>query len=161
MHNPNPHNLTLLDWGVRSFVKGGGQDLNRKLIRLLEMFHPTIILLSGIRPRGQHNVHLVGAPMRAIEEQAASLSIPTKSFSKIHLRTHFGHRNKHEVAKAIATRFPELAWHLPRKRKPWQTEPASQVVFDAAALGLQYFATWRRSGGGSKREALWSAPGDE
>ena len=45
-----------------------------------------------------------------------------------------GRWNTHEVAQAIAKRFPELAWHLPRKRKPWQSEPKKQLIFDAAAL---------------------------
>jgi len=47
-----------------------------------------------------------------------------------------GRANKFEIAEAVATRFPELAWRLPRKRKPWQSEPLVQPLFDAVAIAL-------------------------
>ena len=139
----------LFDWGVRFFVKEQESDLDHKLVKLLEKVRPTVILLSSVRARDKRNGHSVRAHIRLIKKRAGLLSIPTKSLSKVYLRTHFarsGRWNKHEVAEAIAKRFPELAWHLPRKRKPWQSEPKRQLVFDAAALALHYFTTQKHCG---------------
>jgi hypothetical protein len=35
--------------------------------------------------------------------------------------------------------LPDLAWRLPRPRKPWESEPRRMSVFDAAAIGLAYW----------------------
>jgi len=48
--------------------------------------------------------------------------------------------NKHDIAEMVADRFPELSWRLPPRRKPWQSEPMRQSIFDAASLGVFYFA---------------------
>jgi hypothetical protein len=40
----------------------------------------------------------------------------------------------------LAQRFPELAAKLPPKRKIWQSEDYRMSIFDAASLGVAYFA---------------------
>src|SRR5439155_13223774 len=47
-----------------------------------------------------------------------------------------GATTKHEVAGVIAGRFPELAPHRPKFRKPWMSEDERQAIFDAAAFAL-------------------------
>lgn len=47
-----------------------------------------------------------------------------------------GTANKHDIAVAIADRFPELAPRLPRVRKPWMSEDYRMSIFDAVGLAL-------------------------
>jgi hypothetical protein len=50
-----------------------------------------------------------------------------------------GASTKHEIAVAIAKRFPELAPRLPRFRKPWMSEDYRMSIFDAVAFGVTFF----------------------
>ena len=56
-----------------------------------------------------------------------------------------GAGTKYEIAKAIATQIPAFAHRLPRLRKIWMSEDPRQSLFDAAALGLTFFARHIRS----------------
>ena len=137
-------NKALLDWGVRSYARDGDLALDRKLASIVGLFHPTVILLSQIGKGDHRNAELVGALSQIVRKQAQSVSIPAESVSKVSVKIHFaqgGYRNKHDISLAVVNRFPELAWRLPKKRKPWQSEPASQIVFDAVALALLHFET--------------------
>ena len=48
--------------------------------------------------------------------------------------------NKDQIASAVAEQFPELLSILPPKRRPWQSEDYRMTIFDAAAVGIAYFA---------------------
>ena len=48
--------------------------------------------------------------------------------------------NKYEISCAVADRLPELAAKLPPKRKIWKNEHYRMSIFDAAAVGIAYFA---------------------
>jgi hypothetical protein len=48
--------------------------------------------------------------------------------------------NKFEVASALAKQFPALVSRLPPKRRCWQSEDYRIGIFDAAAIGVAYFA---------------------
>ena len=48
-------------------------------------------------------------------------------------------RNKNEIARFIAARFPELARSLPPERKPWMSEDSRMAIFDAAAFAFASF----------------------
>ncbi|MHB1954042.1 MAG: hypothetical protein ACYCOU_09875, partial [Sulfobacillus sp.] len=37
--------------------------------------------------------------------------------------------------------YPALRWYVPRKRKIWMPEDRRMQYFDAAAVGLAYFAS--------------------
>lgn len=137
----------LLDWGVRSYPSTAFLVLDRQLTTLFELFHPTVIILSRVSKGDHRNVALIKALIEIVRKQAQSVSIPARMMDKILVKEYFartGRWNKHDIARAVVTRFPELSWRLPKKRKAWQSEPASQVVFDAAALALLYFGTTER-----------------
>jgi hypothetical protein len=51
-----------------------------------------------------------------------------------------GSATKHEIASTLAEWFIELAWKLPAKRKPWQSENYQMVIFDAVATGAAFLA---------------------
>ena len=115
---------TLLDWGVKSHKTARQLSFARHLENLQRQFTPAVMLA-----RTAEWVSEVALPVTLIEEFA--------------LRTFFleaNRTNKHEVSEAVARRYPDLAWQLPPKRKPWKTEPGRQLIFDAASLAVFYFA---------------------
>lgn len=52
----------------------------------------------------------------------------------------FGARTKDQIAGAVARMIPELIPTLPKPRKIWEGEHYAMAVFEAAALGITYFA---------------------
>lgn len=42
--------------------------------------------------------------------------------------------------QTVAEQFPELLSILPPRRRPWQSEDYRMTIFDAAAVGIAYFA---------------------
>jgi hypothetical protein len=81
--------------------------------------------------------------IRELGAQAARMNINVRLISRARVRKAFaasGASTKHEIAKAITSRFPELGPRLPPERKPWMSEDARMAIFDAAGFGLTYFA---------------------
>ncbi len=134
---------SLIDWGVRTFRNPDSVASRRKMAALLNSLQPTAIILSSLAKNDHRNAGTVDLLIQLISEHASALSISIESINKASIKSHFvsvGHVSKYEIARVIAEIFPELSWHLPRKRKPWQSEAPSQIIFDAAALVLLYSA---------------------
>lgn len=129
-----PH--TLLDWGVRTFAHGAG-TLVRRLAVLHLMYDPSLII---VRKAGRS---LHRQSIKVMKAFVSRVSITMQFVDRFALRVFFStdqKRDKHEVARMVVERFPELAWRLPPKKKLWQAEAVRQSVFDAASLGVFYFA---------------------
>jgi len=135
----------LLDWGARSFRGGVNAvrvPLGPKVARLLDEYVPEVLVLKYPQTKTVKQI------IQVIRKQARAYKIPVRIVSpKVLQETFIGHnRNKHQIASAIAERFPELLYILPPKRKPWQSEDYRTSIFDAGALGIAYFALQRSRG---------------
>lgn len=62
--------------------------------------------------------------------------------SRADVKRAFGKRNKEEVAKALASHFPELQEYLPRHRKPWMNEDERMGVYDALSFAMAALIPW-------------------
>jgi hypothetical protein len=84
---------------------------------------------------------------KAILRQAQEGRIPVCLHTSGEIKTAFpGYdRNKYSIASAVITRFPELRYKLPSKRKIWKPEDHQMSIFDAAAAGLTYFRKQNRT----------------
>jgi hypothetical protein len=123
----------LLDWGVSGYHSSVSAALSRKIAHAVEQFAPSLILCRQTVTEG----HLLDV----LKQEAFARSIPLHSISTNDLHEYFaqrGRHNKHQVSELVAIHFPELAWRRPRERKPWQSEPTVQALFDAAALILMH-----------------------
>ena len=82
----------------------------------------------------------------SIEKRAENHRVPVRFVTRAMVKSAFtGHeRNKHEIACVLAARFPEPASKLPPKRKCWQSEDYRMSLFEAAALGVAYFARFAK-----------------
>lgn len=132
-------NRTLIDWGARSFARTHRFAVPFVLAKLLQSLNPGLVLLSPANKQNQQSAGSIRDFVRIARRVATSLSIQTKLVNKDFVRAHYlgtGRIDKYDIARRVVGYFPELAWHIPKKRKPWQGEPATQVVFDAATVAV-------------------------
>lgn len=127
----------LLDWGARSFRQGVNAvrvPLRPKVARLLDDYLPELVLLEQPRTTTLERIE-------EIQKQTQIHEVPIRLLSPKLIHEAFGGRNdnKHQIASAVAERFPELRSILPPKRKPWQSEDYRMAILDAAARGIAYF----------------------
>lgn len=112
--------------------------LRRKLKPILDLHAPGLVVVRKRRANPEIEKALMPV-MQALREEVVSRSIGMRFVTAETVKQFFaarGCRNKHQIATVIAEWYPELAWRLPPKRKPWQSEPHSAALFDAAAAGV-------------------------
>jgi hypothetical protein len=127
----------LLDWGVRSFRRGVNAvkvPASQKIAILLFEVRPHTVVIEKTSARD--NAWLT----QTIVRLAGKENVPVCQIPNPWIRKPASAKppSKHEVAKALCERFPELADRLPPKRKPWQSEDYRMSIFDATALGLTH-----------------------
>ena len=110
--------------------------MSRKLARLFDEYKPDVLLLKEPGNR-------ISRCMNMIATLAAANHIRLCTISGESIKRTLPQRiqNKHQMAQAVADHFPLLSSYVPPKRKPWKGEHYRTSVFEAAALGLTYFAS--------------------
>jgi hypothetical protein len=133
--------LRLLDWGVSTYGRRGMNRrvmVSRTLNPLLDLHTPALVVLR--KKKVSVVIGKALAPiMQILRKEGVRRSIGLRFLTTETVKRFFvarGCKTKHQVASALATQYPELAWKLPAKRKPWETEKHSMTIFDAAALGV-------------------------
>ena len=127
----------LLDWGlVRIPGENPDQRFLEKLDWLLERYHPRLLVVEDCRDtrRGARACRWIGMAIALAGRHEMSSATVTRRRVKAAFRA-YG-TTKHEIAKAIASHFPELAGRLPQKRKLWLPEPEGMGLFDALSFAL-------------------------
>jgi hypothetical protein len=129
----------LLDFGVpriTSIMRG-----EACLIRLINTFWPTLIVIRKTFPRARRHRWIIWASLRLILQLSRRFSIRVERISDRQLQQYFalqGVRNKEEAASRLAGQFPELSWKVPPMRKRWHHEHKNMPIFDAVALGVAF-----------------------
>jgi len=110
--------------------------MRSKLAWLLDEYKPGVLLVKKL-PNG------VWRHMKMIARLATANHIQLRTISGESIKRAFPQptQNKHQMAQAVADHFPLLSSYVPPKRKPWKGEHYRTSVFEAAALGLTYFAS--------------------
>ena len=117
--------------------------------QLLKVFVPwsnaTAQITSSLKttPRRGHVAHRVSGGSTAWLLILQKASSEVSRISRDAIRACFasvGARKKYDIAQAIARQIPALAHRPPRVRKIWMSEDPRQSLFDAAALGLAFYA---------------------
>ena len=130
----------LQDWRVAGY--GPASPAMRRLGSLIDLHAPSIVVIR--RRSFLRKASAVANIGRNIQQEAARRMIQFRPLDASAVRALFtdrGHRTKHEIASQIADWFPELAWKLPPKRKPWQSEPHNAALFDAVAIAVTFLTT--------------------
>lgn len=138
----------LIDWGGRDTRRNKRPQTLRKVEELVQFYKPDAIVVEDCRHRSSRRHKRVQHLIEDILDLARQKKIKVRPIpiSTVHrFFSETGAATKHQIATALAERFPELAGRLPRKRRPWESENHSMSVFDAAALGLVSFHRSRPS----------------
>jgi hypothetical protein len=133
----------LLDWGIRTHGDDERSSLERSLNNLRSMFAPSVILIRKAAKSGQIEQPRIRRAFRIVKHFAKRMLVRVHLVDALSLRGFFSRgaiADKHDIARMVAERFPQLSWRLPPRRKPWQSESQRQSIFDAASLGVYYFA---------------------
>ncbi len=133
------------DWGVKEVRQ---KRKNAKVLddvkALIELYHPAVLLLPDVDGGKVRRAARIRRLSRMLGHLALSEQIEVHHFTRADIRACFasvGAVTKYEIAKAIALQIPAFEHRLPRVRKLWMSEDPRQSLFDAAALGLTYYAS--------------------
>lgn len=134
--------LAPLDWGTRQ-VRGERKNARTLsgLKRLLERYCPEVLAIEDTR-QGKRSERIKRLH-RMILQLAQTENLTVFTYTKLEVRSLFaetGAIKKPEIAEIIASLIPAFAHRLPPKRKCWMGEDPRQNLFDAAALGLTFYA---------------------
>jgi RNase H-fold protein (predicted Holliday junction resolvase) len=129
----------LVDWGVkRACVGRGKNERSLELVsKLLAHHQPDAVVVEDCAGKGSRRCRRVRELIDGIRKLASEREIPSLGVSRSEIKSAFAPvRTKHQVAQAIAARFPELRPSLPPSRKCWMPEDARMAIFDAVASAI-------------------------
>jgi hypothetical protein len=144
----------LIDWGVQEVKDNRRNEYLRRIDVLILRYAPDVLVVEDCSARGARRCERVRRLLATIRELGSRRRLATRSISRVKIRRAFsdaGKGTKHDIALAIADRLPPLKSRLPPPRQPWMSEDYRMSIFDAAALGLAFFHSSRRSRKGDGR----------
>lgn len=128
---------SLIDWGLARLRQRHNNEFLQRLEGLVEWHAPSLIALErhdGSR-RQQHArtcVHMASC-------YATEHRLPVKNLSRAEVWRQLElsvDATNHDMTRRIAQHFPELAAHVPPKRRLWETETDRTKMFQAVALAF-------------------------
>ena len=141
--------LAPFDWGVRE-VRGALK--NRRILKFVESmidrYAPLVLVLEDWTDDACKKSARVIRLYASLAELARKKCVQLVRVSKGSIRRCFASvvpTTKYEIALSIGKAIPALSYQIPPVRKIWMSEDPRQSLYDAAALGLTYFATEHRS----------------
>jgi hypothetical protein len=134
--------MAVLDCGSRSCGRSEFAGcLGPRFQRILDTYWPAAIVMRPHRTARDITIEgrrAVANTLRAVARQSGITIVDVRSAA---VQNYFRSRNartKYEIAHAVASLLPELAWKLPPQRKVWQAEHYRMTIFDAAAIALTH-----------------------
>ena len=136
----------LLDWGICRLTRRSESCyavMRRRIVRLLDTYDPTFVVSQEVDHFKKILINKSAPVANVVREEAKRHGSMWQTLEARTVRSFFRNHdatNKAEIASTLAEWYPDIAWKLPPKRKPWQSEDYRMSVFDAAALGTAYLA---------------------
>jgi hypothetical protein len=129
----------LQDFGAAWFASP--RAARSRIARLLRLYRPSVFVLPGAGARYPRDMRVRKAIARIARDEIRKTAIPLVCVSERAFNSFFEQyscRDKYDMAAAIASWFPELAWRVPLRPKFYDPEPRSMLYFDSIALGVAY-----------------------
>jgi hypothetical protein len=131
----------LADWGTKEIRWKDKNFLAMHRVKtLIERYQPEVIVLEDTKLDKYKRHTRIVKLHQLLVTYAEKKKILVRSIQRRKVRAYFGSGTKYATAEAVARFVPSLAPHMPRKRGTGDAENLTQSLFDAAALGLVYFA---------------------
>jgi len=142
--------LSPFDWGVRTITDANkNEGVLSAVENLLERYVPDALVIEDVSSWESRRTSRVRRLYARIAELASAKGYALYAYDKSAIRhtfSPFAATRKHDIARVIALHIDCLAPKLPPKRKIWLPQDPRQSLFDAAALGLTFYAlhgdTW-------------------
>ena len=137
--------LSPFDWGVKEMKeKHRNMQTLEEIKELIERYRPEALVIEDTTERAYKRSARIRKLYRMLAHLAAAECLELYRFPDMAVKQYFlsvGATTKYEIAQAIATQIPAFAHRMPRVRKPWMSADPRQSLFDAAALGLVFYAS--------------------
>ena len=124
----------LLDWGLSRRASRSPRDATEYATKVIEHLNPDVVVTEELAKSSTK-----GWKTRQLLDAIGAVALNTRLLD-IRVKRPHNFPNKYEEAAYLATRFPEIAAWVPRKRRLWESEPRVTVLFEALALGLTVIA---------------------
>ena len=133
----------LVDWGTKEARRVADKNAHCLLFveRLIRLHGPTELALADWSDPKSRRSTRIKELLRRSAELASAKGVIVRAHRRADVVATFtgqGARTKYDIARVIARLHPELAPRLPRRRKPWQSEPAQMAIFEAVALAVAH-----------------------
>jgi len=128
-------NGTLLDWGTR----GRGRQELQVVDEMLDRLSADVLVLEDPDALGCERRARWKRTLRLMAKRASARGVAVEKVSRYAVHRAWaalGQTNKHQVATAIAERFPEMEPCVPPVRRKWDSEDPRTGVFDALSFLL-------------------------
>ncbi|MBA4148840.1 MAG: hypothetical protein H0X66_12060 [Verrucomicrobia bacterium] len=133
---------TLVDWAVKSAKGDKNADCLKEVEAMFKCYEPGVIVLEDASAEGSQRSPRIRKLIQELVSLSSKHGIKAELFSRDQVKRILlseGEGTKHDVAEAVAKRFPEeLGSRLPPKRKLWMSENYGMGIFDAVALVLAF-----------------------
>lgn len=126
----------LVDWGVARVWADSDNEYLARVEAIVERYSVAWLVVEDTARsrRGARARRRIALLLRYAK--SLKLTATTVSWQAVRQAIGEGENTKHEIASRIAGRFPELAIHLPRRRRVWENEDPRINIFDATAFAL-------------------------
>jgi hypothetical protein len=136
--------LSPYDWGIR---KAWGRARSTRVFaaieRLIRRYEPVVLVIEDWASESCRRVPRVRKLYERIHRYARQRCIKIVCYSFAKVQEHFAYRNaitKEEIAAQIAKIIPAFSVLPARRARRGDSESGRQGLFDAAAMGLVFFA---------------------
>lgn len=124
--------LGLLDWGFSPMLATDDSTFLARLCAKIDRGRPTALVVENFAPvKGRENaLRRRDLVMRIAAERRMGIC----HISRAIVQRVFGVSTKAEIARGLATRFPELQSRMPPERARWMSEDERIHIFDALSF---------------------------
>ena len=141
------------DWGVKVIKEKHKNTVTLDEIKkLIDRYRPEVLVIEDTTTGDTRRTSRIRKLYRMLAQLAGAEYVDLYRVSKGAIKECFasvGAGTKYEIAKTIAIQIPGFAHRIPPLRKPWMSEDSRQNLFDAAALGLTFYAVSHRANAGN------------
>jgi hypothetical protein len=136
--------MNVIDFGIRRCRSHSGsvQAVTlKRFVPVVDFCVPTAAVIRKRLGKSSQDPGTMQAITKAIRAQCRRRAIQVYGMSEKKVQSFFakyGATTKHATASLLAEWFEELAWKLPPKRKPWQSERPNTLLFDALAVAMAF-----------------------
>lgn len=135
--------LSPIDWAIKDIR--GPKKLSatfRATIDLITRYEPDVLVIEDKQVSSTRQLQRRKRFQRMLRSYAEGHALDVHAFTRSNIRACFadaGAVTRREIAQVIAGKIHAFS-RLPPERRRWNSEHQRMFLFDAAALGLVYFA---------------------